>query len=192
MDDLIAKYGWKKVSIALVVLSIGMLILLFLSTLNIDDKALQMQKRRLDTKEVEEKSDRKTETIQTLIYDDEYVHIDYPSTFGVRVMTKDDFSLKALMLENTDKDMIEIRILSKEKNNITTLAKSFKDEKYKESILDHALGKINVYTKDEEGDSVKMVAFLVKDLTIIKLSAIGSGKTQNIKSVFDNILSSIR
>lgn len=197
MEGIIEKYGWKKVAIVLILLSLTGLVLIFTSFTRVDRRANQtFNERKIEEEKIRgNASDYNSGSNPDRIYTTPFYIVTFPDYYELVPLIPSSGALHLLKLQDTGSSaVIEILVLSN-----STLIDSF-TQMYDGSGLTRReynlpSGPVIEYSgKLLDTDIHHKVGFITKENTTIRFLGTYEGKEyeEEIEQIFSDILTGIR
>jgi hypothetical protein len=188
MEELVDKYGWKKVAAVLVAGSVLILGFVTVSFIDIDKATNKAEQKTIAVRTTSMGDDEET----TKTHETPYYSISYPKTFTVVPQTTEG-ALSSVTFEDTYNATVEIQVFKASTVGLTDLAKPYANSSFTKSENETSLGKVTEYTGSVLGLHQK-VALIVKGENIIRFigSYSGGSVDQANEKIFSDMLSSMR
>jgi len=196
MEQLIEKYGWKKVAIVSAIGSIGVIIFAVSSIISVDEKALQRKQeltKMQSGQSGEEQNDGNRSGQGLTTYLSTHVQVSYPQGYEPAEFEPGADNLSNLKLRhNSYEHEISIVTYSYRKKSLQDLVLPYRDFEKVEGGTNSS--PVTEY-REENGklEYVQRIAFIEKKDNLVKVTMIYQGSANEIfEEDFEKIVSSIK
>lgn len=188
MEQLVEKYGWKKVAVVLVIGSVLILLFVSVSFIDIDKATNSVKQKNISVRTTSPESNPD----DSRTYSTPYYSIAYPKTFTVSPLITDG-TLSSVKFEDVSGTSVEVKVFSAASNKLVDLALPYQNSKYTKSESDYSIGHAVEYT----GVVISLhqrVVFFVKGENIIRFVSSYSSTSvdQANEVIFSDMLASMR
>lgn len=191
MDEIVAKYGWKKVGAVLVGVSILLLLFVILSFSDIDKKANEEQKKRKDSSSttISETRINKIREGREKYYTHKtnYYELSYPASYTLTELKNTSVLDSAKFTDSVSSAVIEVVVFGNSNGRLSELSLPYENSLFSKNTGAHTVGPMVEFAGILGGKLHQKVVLITKGNTIIRL--IGTYEDENFDQVAEQIFS---
>lgn len=203
MEELIEKLGWKKVAVALILISVVALIFLFISFANMDKNIASkkvgeasVNSNENTNREITNAPKNNQATVLSKTYITPYYQISYPEDYEAILYTASNGILSNLKIKDKETDsLIEIVVFPLSSNSVVKFSEPYENAKnyMKKELTNGSLSGVEYVGGLNSVKSRELVALFQKESGIIRVQlSYGGDINKSLENRFDEILKSLQ